>query len=50
MRISNNSNKEDREQPTKQTCSLNANLFCDFLNVSDKLMRKKLKHTRHFNE
>ena len=37
MRISNNSNKEDREQPSKQTCSLNANLFCDFLNVSEKV-------------
>jgi hypothetical protein len=29
MRISNNSNKEDREQPSKQTC-VDANLFCDF--------------------
>ena len=42
MRISNNSNKEDREQPSKKM----SNLFCGFLNVSDK-MRKKLKNTRH---
>ena len=47
MRISNNSKKEDREQPSKQTCSLMPIFFVNFLNVnvSDKIMRKI--DTRH---